>query len=372
MVAVVMAGGKGTRLRPLTCNKPKPMVPLADRPLLDYVLRLLAKGGWDEVALTLCYLPEQVEAYFGDGSQFGVKLHYLVEEQPLGTAGSVKRAANLFDGTVLIGSGDALSDFDLQAALAFHRERQALVTIVLTRVESPLEYGVVITRPDGRIVRFLEKPGWGEVFSDTVNTGFYLVEPEVFDLVPPGRPFDFSRDLFPVLLERGAGIYGYIAAGYWSDIGTIEQYRRSHLDFLAGRMRLSPPGREIGPGIWVGQGVEIHAEARIDGPVYLGDYCRIERGAYVGPHTCLGEYGFLGEGSSVKHSVLWRQVYLGPGTEVRGGIIGDHTVLRNNVSVYEGAVIGSECLVGAHAVIHPRVKFGRARASKAVVRSGTI
>ena len=374
MLAVVMAGGKGTRLRPLTCNKPKPMVPVAGKPLLDYVLRLLAKGGWDEVALTLCYLPEQVEAYFGDGRRFGVKLHYLVEDQPLGTAGSVKSAASFFDGTVLIGSGDALSDFDFRAALAFHRERRALVTVILTRVESPLEYGVVMTEPAGRIVRFLEKPGWGEVFSDTVNTGFYLVEPEVFDLVPAGRPFDFSRDLFPVLLERGAGLYGYVADGYWSDIGTIEQYRRSHLDFLGGRMRLDPPGREIGPGVWAGQGVEIHPDARIEGPAYLGDYCRIERGAHVGPFTCLGEYGFMGEGSSVKHSVLWRQVYLGPGTEVRGAILGDHTVLRNNVSVYEGAVLGSECLVGAYAVISPQVKLWPAKSveSGSTVRDNMI
>lgn len=356
MLAMVMAGGKGTRLRPLTCEKPKPMVPVANRPLLEYVLRHLAANGWDELVITLCYQPDKIESFFGEGSKFGVKLHYLLEDRPLGTAGSVKMGERLFDGTVLVASGDALCDFDLRGALAFHRDRGSLATIVLTRVESPLEYGMVITDPDGRIKKLLEKPGWGEVFSDTVNTGFYLIEPEVFGLVPSGEAFDFSRDLFPALLARGGGLYGYIATGYWSDIGTIEQYRRTHLDILAGRVRLTMPGREIGTMVWVGEGTEIDPEAVIEGPVLIGDYCRIERGARLGAYSVLGDHNFLAEEASLKHSILWRHVHVGRTAEVRGAIVGDHAIIRNGAAVYEGAVIGDGCLIGAYGVVRPRVK----------------
>lgn len=369
MLAVVMAGGKGTRLRPLTCDKPKPMVPVANRPLLEHVLRLLVGSGWKSVALTLCYRPEKIEAYFGNGHELGADLHYYVEDKPLGTAGSVKMAADLFDGTLLVASGDALCDFDLGPALAFHRERGALATIILTKVESPLEYGVVMTDADGRVVRFLEKPGWGEVFSDTVNSGFYLIEPEAFSLVPSGEMFDFSRDLFPEVLRRGGKLFGYIADGYWSDIGTLEQYRRTHHDILNGRVKMDLSGQIRTPGVYVGAGSEIDPEAVLEGPALIGEYCRIERGAKVGAFSVIGDYSLLGGGVSVKHSVIWRHVYLGEGTEVRGAVVGDHCLLRNNVSVYEGAVVGDGCQVGSFGMIRPGVKLWP---GKEVESGGTV
>ena len=357
MLAVIMAGGKGTRLRPLTCDKPKPMVPVANRPLLEHVVHRLVRAGWDQIALTLHYQPEKVEAYFGDGHRFGAKFRYFVEDQPLGTAGSVKAAAGLFDSTFLVASGDALSDFDLRAALAFHRERQAAVTIVLSRVESPLEYGVVMADPDGRITRFIEKPGWGEVFSDTVNTGFYLIEPEVLSLVPRGEAFDFSRDLFPRLLERGKRLYGFVAEGYWSDIGTLEQYRRTHIDILAGRVQLDLPGQAIRPGVWAGQGTEIDPDAKVEGPALLGEHCSIERGAEIGAYSVIGDYNLLAYGSSVRRAILWRHVYVGRGAEVKGAIVGDHAMIKNGASVYEGAVIGDGCRLGSHGVVRPGAKL---------------
>ncbi|NLG83353.1 MAG: NTP transferase domain-containing protein, partial [Firmicutes bacterium] len=374
MLAVGMAGGKGTRLRPLTGEKPKPMVPVANRPLLEHILRLLHGQGWDEIVLTLCYRAETIEAYFGDGGGMGVRLRYLVEDKPLGTAGSVRMARDLFTETVLVGSGDALSDFDFRAALAFHRERGAAVTIVLTRVALPLEYGIVVTEPDGRIGRFLEKPGWGEVFSDTVNTGFYLIEPEVFDFVPAGEPFEFSRDLFPRLLARGVKLYGYVAEGYWADIGTIEQYRRAHEEILGGKVRLPRRGQERLPGVWVGPGTEVHPEAILEAPALVGAFCRIERGAKVGPYTVLGDHTLVAEGAAVSRSVVWRHVYLGPRSELEGAIVGDHALIRNDVTVEEGTVIGDGVTVGPYSRVRTQARIfpGRQIAGGSVVRGSVV
>lgn len=214
-----MAGGEGSRLRPLTCDRPKPMVPVANRPVMAHTVELLRRYGWREIAVTLQYLPRAIVDYFGDGAEYGVNLHYFLEESPLGTAGSVKNAASFLDETFIVVSGDALTDFPLDQAVAFHREHRALATLVLTSVENPLEYGLVVTDGTGRIQRFLEKPGWGEVFSDRVNTGIYILEPEVLRFIPPNQPFDFSKDLFPLLLREGLPLYGCLLKGFWCDIG---------------------------------------------------------------------------------------------------------------------------------------------------------
>ena len=218
MKAVIMAGGEGARLRPLTCDRPKPMVPLMDKPMMEYIVELLAAHNLQDLAVTLQYLPEQIQDHFGEQSPAGTKFSYFLEDKPLGTAGSVKNAASFLDDTFMVISGDCLTDIDLTAAIEFHRRKKALVTIVLTPQENPLEYGVVMVNDEGRIIRFLEKPGWGEVFSDTVNTGIYILEPEVLDYIPPGKKFDFSRDLFPLLMEEGRPLYGCVLPGYWCDI----------------------------------------------------------------------------------------------------------------------------------------------------------
>ncbi|HEY8464132.1 MAG TPA: mannose-1-phosphate guanyltransferase [Bacillota bacterium] len=369
MRAVIMAGGKGTRLRPLTCNKPKPLVPIVNRPIMEHILYLLKKHRFEEVVVTLFYLGEAIENYFGDGREYGLKMHYVTEEKPLGTAGCVKNIEDQLDQTFLVISGDALTDFDLEAAVKFHKQKQATATIVLTKVNNPLEYGVVITEPESqRIKRFLEKPGWGEVFSDTVNTGIYILEPRIFSYIQPGVVFDFSKDLFPLLLAKGEPLYGYVASGYWSDIGNLDQYREAHFDALTGKVRVSIPGKEIKPGIWVGEGVEIDQTAVIKAPVLLGDYCRVKAGAHLDEYTVIGKYGIVQEDSSMKRSILWDHCYLGPNTELRGALLCHHSHLKGRNKLFEGAVLGEGVSMGVKAVLKPQVKVWPNK----TIDSGTI
>ncbi|HOL18079.1 MAG TPA: NDP-sugar synthase, partial [Bacillota bacterium] len=281
MKAVIMAGGEGSRLRPLTCDKPKPMVPVMNRPLMEYTVELLRLHGLRDIAVTLQYLPEQIKEHFGSGDSFGVNLHYFVEEEPLGTAGSVKNAASFLDETFIVISGDALTDFDLNEALYFHRARGAMATLVLKAVDNPLEYGVVMIDPDGRINRFLEKPGWGEVFSDTVNTGIYILEPEVLSLVEPGKMVDFSKDIFPRLLAQKEPLFGCVLDGFWCDVGDIREYLRAHRQVLEGKVCLRLNATEQERGIWLEEGVQLHPRAILQPPVYLGSGCSIGAGAQV-------------------------------------------------------------------------------------------
>lgn len=356
MKAIVMAGGKGTRLRPLTCKQPKPMVPIAGKPMIEYILDLLKQYQFTDIGMTLFYLPELIANYFGDGREFGVGLRYFIEETPLGTAGSVKNAEDFLDETFLVISGDALTDFNLEQALAFHRQRQALVTIVLTKVTNPLDYGVVITEADGRIKRFLEKPGWGEVFSDTVNTGIYLIEPEVFRYYERNKAVDFSKDLFPLLLQASQPLYGYVAEGYWSDVGNLTQYRQANCDLLDGKLKFTPSGREIAPGVWVGEGTELAPGCSVEAPVVLGKYVRVGKNAQLGTYSIVGDHSIVGEEASLKKSILWNHSYIGYRTEIRGAILAHHTHLKSGVAVYEGAVLGEGCTVGSKAVVKSEVR----------------
>jgi mannose-1-phosphate guanylyltransferase / phosphomannomutase len=245
-----MAGGEGTRLRPMTANQPKPMLPVVNRPIMEHVLRLLRKHGLTETVVTVQFLASMVRNYFGDGEDFGMSLQYATEEIPLGTAGSVKNAEDaLRDEPFLVISGDALTDIDLSDLIRFHKDNQALVTVALARVPDPLEFGIVIVDDDGRIQRFLEKPTWGQVFSDTVNTGIYVMQPEVLAKVPAGEVVDWSADVFPKLLEAGAPLYGWVADGYWEDVGSHESYLRAQADVLSGKVNAEIDGFEVSPGI---------------------------------------------------------------------------------------------------------------------------
>jgi mannose-1-phosphate guanylyltransferase/phosphomannomutase len=356
MKAVIMAGGKGTRLRPLTCNHPKPMVSIVNRPMMEHIVYLLKRHKFEDVWVTLFYLGEAIENYFGDGHNFGLSLHYVTEETPLGTAGSVKNIEKNLDETFLVISGDALTDIDLEAAMRFHREHRATATLVLTKVDNPLEYGVVITDPEGRVRRFLEKPGWGEVFSDTVNTGIYILEPQIFNYFKPGEVFDFSKDLFPLLLAKGEPLYGYVAPGYWSDIGNLEQYRQAHYDALTGAVRVSIPGREIKPGVFVGDGVEIDPEAVLKAPILLGDYCRIKARATLQEFTVVGNYGLIQEDTVINRGILWEHCYLGAGSELNGALLCRHNHLKGYNIVNEGAVLGDGVSLGVKASVKSQIK----------------
>lgn len=368
MKAVIMAGGEGSRLRPLTCGRPKPMVPIMNRPIMEHIVHLLKRHNLKEIAVTLQYMPAAIRDYFGSGSEFGVKLRYYVEDVPLGTAGSVKNAAEFLDETFVVISGDALTDFDLSRAIEMHREKGAIATLVLTRVDSPLEYGVVITDDNGRIRRFLEKPSWGEVFSDTVNTGIYILEPEVLNYFEPGRKFDFSKDLFPLLLEKGQPLYGAVLPGYWCDIGNLEQYLHAHYDILSGKVQVQMPGQQISSGVWAGDSVNIHPAAKIEPPVLLGAGTTIGANARVEPYTVVGENCNIGPHSSLKRSVLWNNINCGTAVSVRGGVIGSRVQIRKHSAIYEGAVIGSDSQIEENCIIKPHVKLWPQK----VVTSGSI
>src|SRR5919199_359945 len=251
MKAVVMAGGEGTRLRPLTSNQPKPMVPICGKPCMEHILELLREHGMHDVVVTVAFLPQAIRSYFGDGESLGMRIEYSTEETPLGTAGSVRLAADKLGETFLVISGDALCDVDLTRLIEFHRERGAAATIGLKAVDNPLEFGIVVTDSEGRVERFLEKPSWGQVFSDTINTGIYVIEPEVLRHIPADRPYDFSKELFPLLLEMGRPMYGYVMDGYWQDIGNLEQYRQANFDALDERVRLNVPGVRLRGNIWI-------------------------------------------------------------------------------------------------------------------------
>ena len=261
------------------------MVPICGKPCIEHIVELVHRYGIDDVVVTLAFMPQVIRSYLGDGSALGVRIEYAVEEQPLGTAGSVRNAREHLDETFVVISGDALCDFDLSEIIAFHRERGALATLALKSVDNPLEFGVVITDEQGRIERFLEKPSWGQVFSDTINTGVYVIEPELLDRIPEGEPYDFSKQLFPELLAEGAPLYGFVVPEhrYWKDIGTIEQFREANQDVLDGLVGVDVPGVRLKENIWLGEGVTLPSVDVIEGPAFLGAYTTVEDGATVGP-----------------------------------------------------------------------------------------
>ncbi len=356
MKAVIMAGGEGTRLRPLTSNAPKPMMPIANAPMMEHIVALLREHGFDEIVVTVAFLANHIRNYFGDGSELGVRMAYATEETPLGTAGSVLNAREQLDERFLVISGDVLTDIDLGAIWRFHDERGAMATIGLTPVENPLEFGIVITREDGSIERFLEKPTWGQVFSDTINTGIFVLEPEIFDFIAPGRSVDFSSEVFPRLLDEGKPLYGAVVEGYWEDVGTLEAYVRAHKDVLDNRVELEIPGFEISDGVYLGEGAEINPAARIEGPVIIGDYCRVEANARLGEYTVLGTNVRVRAGADLQRAVIHDNTYIGENVRLRGTTVGRSCDLRNGVRAEEGVVLGDECFVGEQAVISAGVK----------------
>jgi mannose-1-phosphate guanylyltransferase/phosphomannomutase len=357
MRAVVMAGGEGTRLRPLTSNQPKPMVSIVGKPCMEHILELLRSHGLTDVIVTVAFLPQAIRSYFGDGEALGMQIGYSVEESPLGTAGSVKLAARQLDETFLVISGDALCDLDVSALIAFHRERQAAVTIGLKAVDNPLEFGIVVTDDEGRVERFLEKPSWGQVFSDTINTGIYVLEPEVLRHVPTDRPFDFSKELFPYLLEMGRPIYGYAMEGYWQDIGNLDQYRQANFDAVDEKVRLDVPGIRLRGNVWLGEGVEIDDLDQVEGPAFIGNYCRIAENASVGAHTVLSNSVTLRERSRVERSVVEASTHIGRSSIVEGAILGRSCDIRAHVQVHEGVAVGDEVTIGSESVVMPGVRI---------------
>jgi len=352
-----MAGGEGTRLRPLTSNVPKPMMPLANRPMMEHILDLLKRHGFDEVVVTVSFMASHIRNWFGDGSEFGVRMVYATEETPLGTAGSVRNAMDELTEPFLVISGDVLTDVDLTKIVKMHEEKSAIATIGLIRVDDPLEFGIVITRDDASIERFLEKPGWGQVFSDTINSGIFVLDPEIFDYIEPDRPVDFSSEVFPALLADGKPLYGAVAEGYWEDVGNLESYVSAHADILDGKVKVGIDGFEQTEGLFIGENVTVHPDAVITGPGVIGDNCRIEAGARIGPYSVLGANVRVRADADIERAVVADNTYLAEQVNLRGAVIGRACDLRAGVKVDDGAVIGDECFVGEGASIGSGVKI---------------
>jgi len=352
MKAVIMAGGEGTRLRPLTSTRPKPMVPIVNQPVMEHILGLVKHHGMTEVVATLAFMPRVIEDYFGDGEEWGMQISYAIEETPLGTAGSVKNAeALLNDGPFIVISGDAITDFDLTEAARFHASHDGPVTIVLTRVPDPSDFGVVITADDGRIERFLEKPTWGQVFSDTINTGIYVLDPLVFDFIPAEGASDFSGDVFPALMAAGHKLYGFIADGYWCDVGSLESYMDAHRDILDGRAKIYIPGTHARDDVWVGKGAEVDPTVELGSKVVIGENVRVRAGAHIGDYSVIGDNCLISDGATVERSVLWDDAYLGALSDTRGAILCRGVDVRSRARIEQGVAIGDDSVVGRGAQV---------------------
>ncbi|NEO12790.1 MULTISPECIES: mannose-1-phosphate guanyltransferase [unclassified Moorena] len=357
MRAVLMAGGSGTRLRPLTCDLPKPMVPILNRPIAEHIVNLLKRHNINEVIATLYYLPDVMRDYFQDGSDFGVKMTYAVEEeQPLGTAGCVKNISELLNETFLVISGDSITDFDLTAAIEFHKAKKSKATLILTRVPNPVEFGVVITDKEMRIRRFLEKPSTSEIFSDTVNTGTYILEPSVLEYLPSNEECDFSKDLFPKLLAKDEPMYGYVAEGYWCDVGHLEAYREAQYDGLMNKVTLDFAYPEQSSGMWVGQNTYIDPTAKIETPVLIGSNCRIGPNAHIEAGTVIGDNVTISAHAHLKRPIIWNGALIGEEVNLSACTISRGTRVDRRAQVLESAVVGSLSKVGEEAQISPTVR----------------
>ena len=316
------------------------MVPVVNRPVLHHVLDNLLRHGVKEVMVNLYAHAEQIRGYCGDGSRWSLKVQYSHEQKLLGTAGAIKKVeAFLKDDTFFVMSGDGLSDIDLSAMLLFHRKRKSLATMAIKAIDSRFEYGVTLTEPSGKIKGFLEKPSWGDVFSNKVNTGIYIFEPEVFKYIPKGEVYDFGHQLWPKLLKAKKPIFAYETKSYWTDVGNLTEYRRSQIDTLEGRAHLSIPGREIAKGVWVEEGAKISPKAVLKAPCVIGKGCEIADGAVIGPCTVVGDRASIGEKARLEHCILWDNVTVGAGVRLNNCILGANGKVTENVSVYEAAVL---------------------------------
>ena len=341
--AVILAGGQGTRLRPLTLARAKPVVPLLNRPFLAYQLSLLRHHGVSDVILSCSYRVDDVEQALGDGRELGVRLRYVIEEEPLGTGGGVRNAADLAAGTVFVLNGDVLTDADLTAMRRFHEARGSRTTIYLAPVPDPRAYGLVETDAEGRLERFREKPGPDEVITtNLINAGIYLIDAALLQRIPPDRPVSIEREFFPALIADGVPCFGWSPPTYWRDIGNPAAYREAQLDLLHERVRtpLLPPG-EPRDGSWIGPGTTIAPGARVIAPSLIGASVTLGEGCQIGPLTVIGDHCTIAPGARIEASVLWERVQVGENADIRDSVIGSDARIRPNALVGPNAVLES-------------------------------
>lgn len=355
MKAIIMAGGEGSRLRPLTDSLPKPMVPVMSRPVMEYIISLLRRHHIIDIGITLKFMPDVIREHFGDGSRFGVRITYFTETVPLGTAGSVKNAQNFLDDTFFVISGDALTDINLSDALRFHREKQADATLIVKQVENPLEYGIVVTDSEQNVIRFLEKPTWSEVFSDTANTGIYILEPDILNQFSQNRAFDFSKDLFPLLMDQKKKLVAYNTNGYWCDIGDLSSYLQCHYDILDKKITLPIPAKEVLPGIWMGDGVQVAKGAKLTAPLMLASGVSVGSGAEAGPYCVADEYAVI-EGR-IENSIIGKLTQIKENASVTMSITASDCVVSSGSQIQGNCVIGRNVTLGENVIVKPSIKI---------------
>ncbi|PFJ12633.1 nucleotidyltransferase [Bacillus cereus] len=356
MKGVILAGGKGRRLRPLTCNTPKPMLPLLEKPVLEYNIELLRQHGIREIAITVQYMSTAIKQYFGDGSKWGVNLYYYEDSPPLGTAGSIKQAENFLDETFVVISGDALTDFQLSEGIAFHEQKKRMVTMFVKEVENPLSFGLVVMNNEQEIVRYIEKPSWNEVVSNVVNTGIYMMDPEIFSYIPPQKFVDFSQDVFPLLTNKNA-LFAYLSEGYWLDIGTFDQYRQAQFDLLTKKLQVPIPYTEVLPMVWMGEEVTIGKGTKIHGPSFIGEGAKIGAGAVIEPYSIIGKNSTISNYSHLQKSIIFANAHIGEYCELLETIIGEHTMVEDDVTLFQKSIVADHCHIGKSTVIKQKGKL---------------
>jgi mannose-1-phosphate guanylyltransferase/phosphomannomutase len=370
MKAVIMAGGFGTRIQPLTSSMPKPMIPLVNRPIMLHIVELLKKHNITELVMLLYHQPEVIKKFFRDGSDFGVRITYVTPLEDMGTAGAVKCAEKYLTERFLIISGDLLTNFNLQKVLDFHEESQALATITLTPVKDPLQFGVVITDKEKKIVQFLEKPGWGEVISDTINTGIYVLEPEVLAQIPAGENYDFAQDLFPKLLGMEAPLYGFPVKGYWRDIGNTDSYREAHHEIFKGKVNVKidePQQDVVGKDLRIGADVKLAESAVLEGTVIIGDNSQILGSAAI-KDSVIGRNCTIEAGVKLVNCVIWDNVFIKKGARLTGCVICNNVRVGQGVIMEEGAIVADDTSIGEDAYIKQDVKIW----PRKVIEGGSI
>ncbi|MGB9979853.1 sugar phosphate nucleotidyltransferase [Methanobacterium sp.] len=355
---IMMAGGKGTRLQPLTLVRPKPMIPLVNKPIIEYTVNKLKKSGFNDIIMTLNYMSTNIKNYFKDGSEFGIDIRYSVEKWPLGTGGSVKKAEKYIDDTFMVVSGDVLTDVNFKDVVKYHKEKGAIATMVLTEVEDPTHFGIAVMDKNHKITEYLEKPSPEEVFSNVANTGIYIFEPEIFDFFDgKEKEVDFSNDIFPEVIKQDAGIYGYVFNGYWNDIGRPETYLAATYDILDQKTdqnfyktKMEESIGKIG-NIWVGENVFIDEKARIEGPVVIGNNCTIEEGCKISRGSVIGDNVSIGKDVNIDGAVLFPNSIVEDNSFLNGCIIDTKCLIDKNTVVENGVVTGSLVEIGRNCIV---------------------
>lgn len=343
-----MAAGYGTRLEPLTLAVPKPLVTILAKPAMLHNIELLRFYGFKEITANIHYHPEQIQNFFEDGSDFGVRLKYSYEEELMGTAGGVWRMAKILNDvkdTFIVLSSDALTDINLAKIVAYHKKKKAKITIGLASVEDPSEFGVVILDDDKKITAFQEKPKKEEALSNLVNSGIYVMEPEILDMIPADTFYDFGKQLFPKLVQAKDKIYGYEMKEYWSDIGTLNQYRQANLDALSGKVKVRIPGKRVAKNLWLAKGAKISKSIKIAGSAVIGASSHVGKKVKLKGQNIIGNLCIIEEGAELENAVIWSNVYVGKNTKIKDSVVAAWCHLDSNVNVEPTSVISNRCRI---------------------------